>query len=149
MVAGMSRGKKAYLQYQRELSDAVAELGRIREQLKTSIDLDAASYAEVMKAYKDAKSAAPDLGERLISDALKNATRVPLQIARSAHRVHQIVESLKPITSKNMWSDLAVASSLAKTAIEGGLANVQINLESLKDEAFKAEMSSSVAGLGS
>ncbi|HEX5244673.1 MAG TPA: glutamate formimidoyltransferase [Tepidisphaeraceae bacterium] len=147
MVAGMSRGKKAYLQYERELSDAVAELGSIREQLKGSIDLDAASYAEVMKAYKDAKTAAPEFGERMISDALKNATRVPLQIARSAHRVRQIVESLKPITSKNMWSDLAVASSLAKTAIEGGLANVQINLESLKDEAFKAQMSGAVAEL--
>jgi glutamate formiminotransferase / formiminotetrahydrofolate cyclodeaminase len=147
MVAGMSRGKKAYLQYERELSEALAELGRLREQLKSSIDLDAASYAEVVKAYKDAKTAAPDLGERLISDALKNATRVPLEIARSAHRVRQIVESLQPITSKNMWSDLAVASSLAKTAIEGGLANVQINLESLKDEAFKTEMSGSAAEL--
>ena len=147
MVAGMSRGKKAYLRHERELSDAVAELGRIREQLKTSIDLDAASYAEVMKAYKDAKTAAPDLGERMIADALKNATRVPLEIARSALRVGQIVESLKPITSKNMWSDLAVASSLAKTAIDGGLANVQINLESLKDEAFKAQMDGAVAEL--
>src|SRR6185437_4485315 len=141
MVAGMSRGKKAYLQYERELSEAVAELGRIREQLKISIDLDAASYAEVMKAYKDAKASAPDIGERMISEALKSATRVPLGIAQSAHCVRQIVESLKPITSKNMWSDLAVASSLAKTAIEGGLANVQINLESLKDETFRAEIS--------
>ncbi|HXF12438.1 MAG TPA: glutamate formimidoyltransferase [Terriglobales bacterium] len=147
MVAAMSRGKKAYLQYERELSEAVAELGRIREQLKISIDLDAASYAEVMKAYKDAKASAPDIGERMISEALKSATRVPLGIAQSAHCVRQIVESLKPITSKNMWSDLAVASSLAKTAIEGGLANVQINLESLKDETFRAEISAASSGL--
>jgi formiminotetrahydrofolate cyclodeaminase len=147
MVAGMSRGKKAYLQYERELSDAIAELGRLREQLKNSIDLDAASYAEVMKAYKDAKTAAPELGERMISVALKKATRVPLSIAQNAQRVRQIVESLKPITSRNMWSDLAVASSLARTAIEGGLANVQINLESLTDEAFKAEINGTAAAL--
>jgi formiminotetrahydrofolate cyclodeaminase len=51
-----------------------------------------------------------------------------------------VVESLKPITSKNMWSDLAVASSLASTAVEGGLANVQINLQELKDEAFKEQI---------
>jgi glutamate formiminotransferase len=139
MVAGMSRGKKAYQQYERELSDALAELSRLREELKTGIDLDAASYAGVMKAYKDAKTAASETSERLISDALKNATRVPLSIAQKAHRVRQIVETLKPITSKNMWSDLAVAASLARTAIEGGLANVEINLESLKDEAFKRE----------
>jgi len=141
MVAGMSRGKKAYQQYERELSDAVARLNRLREDLKASIDLDAASYAEVMKTYKNAKTASPEVGERAISDALKNATRVPLGIAQKSHEVRQIVESLKPITSKNMWSDLAVASSLARTAIEGGLANVEINLQELKDETFKNEMS--------
>jgi glutamate formiminotransferase/formiminotetrahydrofolate cyclodeaminase len=145
MVAGMSRGKKAYQQHERELSDALAELSRLREELKTSIDLDAASYAEVMKAYKDAKTAAPEIADRMISDALKNATRVPLSIAQKAYRVRQVVEILKPITSKNMWSDLAVATSLARTAVEGGLANVEINLESLKDEAFKNEMNAATS----
>jgi glutamate formiminotransferase / formiminotetrahydrofolate cyclodeaminase len=147
MVAEMSRGKKAYQQYERELSDAISHLNRLREELKASVDLDAASYTAVMKAYKDAKTASAEVGERMISDALKNATRVPLAIAQKAHEVRQIVESLKPITSKNMWSDLAVASALARTAIEGGLANVQINLQELKDEAFKAEMQTAFAGI--
>jgi glutamate formiminotransferase / formiminotetrahydrofolate cyclodeaminase len=147
MVAGMSRGKKAYQQHERELSEAIGRLNRLREELKASVDLDAASYAEVMKAYKDAKTASAKVGERMISDALKNATRVPLGIAQKANEVRQIVESLKPITSKNMWSDLAVASALARTAIEGGLANVQINLQELKDEAFKAEMQTAFAGI--
>jgi len=44
-----------------------------------------------------------------------------------------------------MWSDLAVASSLARTAIAGGLANVEINLQELKDEAFKVEMHTAVS----
>src|SRR5690348_15596283 len=149
MVAGMSRGKKAYQQYERELSEALSRLSHLREELKTSVDLDAASYAEVMKAYKDAKSAAPELGERLISDALKNATRVPLSIAQKAWEVRKVIETLKPITSKNMWSDLTVASSLARTAIEGGLANVAINLQALKDEAFKAEMKKAAEFLSS
>ena len=147
MVASMSRNKKAYQQYERELSDKIARLNHLREELKASIDLDAASYSEVLKAYKDAKTAAPELGERMIADALKNATRVPFGIAQKAHEVRKIIESLKPITNKNMWSDLTVASSLARSAIEGGLANVQINLQELKDEAFKAEMLASTAGI--
>ncbi len=149
MVAGMSRGKKAYQQYEGELSDALSRLSHLREELKTNIDLDAASYAEVMKAYKDAKAASPELGERLVSEALKNATRVPLSIAQKSNEVRQLVESLKPITSKNMWSDLTVASSLARTGIEGGLANVQINLQEIKDEAFKAEMLQAVSRISS
>jgi len=149
MVAGMSRGKKAYQQHERELSDAIARLNRLREELKAGVEHDAASYAEVMRAYKDAKSVSSEVGERTISDALKNATRVPLGIAQNAHEVRNIVESLKPITGKNMWSDLAVASALARTAIEGGLANVQINLQELKDDAFKAEMEGAMANFAS
>ena len=145
MVAAVSRGKKAYLQYERELSDALVRLNRLREDLKASIDLDAASYAEVIKAYKDAKTVAPEFGERMTSEALKNATRVPLHIAQTSYEVRSLVESLKPITSKNMWSDLTVASALAKTAIEGGLANVEINLQALTDEAFKREVNKAVS----
>src|ERR1051326_6856330 len=43
MVAGMSRGKKAYLQHERELSEAIAALSKIREELKAAIDADAPS----------------------------------------------------------------------------------------------------------
>src|SRR5579864_6163191 len=56
MVASMSRGKKAYLQYERELGEGIAHLGQLREELKAAIDADAESYNLVMKAYKQAKT---------------------------------------------------------------------------------------------
>src|SRR6202162_4005735 len=58
MVAAMSRGKKNYLQYERELSDAIARLSQLREELKAAIDADAASYDAVVKAYKQARDSA-------------------------------------------------------------------------------------------
>src|SRR3954470_2216784 len=57
MVAAMSRGKKAYLQYESELSAAIARLSLLREELKSAIDADAESYNSVMKAYKAAREA--------------------------------------------------------------------------------------------
>src|SRR3974390_952987 len=57
MVASMSRGKKAYLAYEAQLSAAVARLTPLREELKASIDADADSYNSVMKAYKAANRA--------------------------------------------------------------------------------------------
>jgi glutamate formiminotransferase/formiminotetrahydrofolate cyclodeaminase len=72
MVASMSRGKKAYLQYESQLSAAIARLGPLREELKASIDADAESYNSVMKAYKAAKSAADEKsGSAMIEAALK------------------------------------------------------------------------------
>jgi glutamate formiminotransferase / formiminotetrahydrofolate cyclodeaminase len=137
MVATMSRGKKAYLRYERELSDAIARLSDLREALKASIDADAESYNAVMKAYKQAKDSAGKDG--MIEDALKQATSVPLGVAERAREVAAIVETLKPITNPNMKSDLTAALALARAAMEGALANVEINLESLKDQAFAAD----------
>jgi len=50
MVATMSRGKKAYAQYESQLSEAIARLSQLREDLKLAIDADAESFKEVMAA---------------------------------------------------------------------------------------------------
>jgi len=138
MVASMSRGKKAYVQYERELSEAIGRLSQLREELKAAIDADANSYNAVMNAHKAAKSSAK--GDGLIDAALKQATSVPLSVAERAKEVAEIADKLKPLTNPNMTSDLTTASALARAAIEGALANVDINLESLKDQGFVSEM---------
>ena len=46
-----------------------------------------------------------------------------------------------------MGSDLTVAASLARTAIEGALANVEINLEGFDDTGFVAEIKARVEKL--
>ncbi len=134
MVAAMSRSKKAYAQYEPELSAALARLSQLREASKAAIDADAESYTAVMKAYKQAKESAQDQG--IVAAALKQATLVPLGVAEQATEVAALVEKLRPITNPNMKSDLVTAHALARAALAGALANVEINLESLKDEDF-------------
>lgn len=138
MVASMSRGKKAYTQYERELSEAIARLSQLREELKTSIDADAESYNAVMAAYKKSRESASADG--LIDTALEQATSVPLGVAERAQEIFRLTEKLGPITNPNMKSDLTTAAALARAAIEGALANVEINLESLKDDDFRTQI---------
>ena len=145
MVATMSRGKKAYSQYERQLSDAIARLAQLREELKSAIDADAEAFTEVMAAYKKAKES-PD-GKSLVESALKQATNVPLGVAENAKEIAGIVESLSSITSPSMKSDLVTASALARAAVEGAAANVEINLESLKDEKFVSEIRKRMAAV--
>jgi len=145
MVAGMSRGKKNYLQYERELSEAIARLAVLREEFKAAINADAASYETVMEAYKQAKTAAESDGT--IAQALKGAINVPLGVAEGSREVADIVEALKPITNPRMASDLTVAAALAQAALTGALANVEINLADLKDAAFAGEVRSRTAAL--
>jgi glutamate formiminotransferase len=153
MVASMCSGKKAYVQYESQFSEAIARLAVLREELKAAIDADAESYNVVMKAYKSAKETKESGdGSRAINAALEQATNVPLGVAERAVKVVRIAAGLKPITSPNMKSDLTTAIALAKAALEGALANVEINLGSLQpgtpeDEAFASETRKRAAGL--
>ncbi len=147
MVAGMSRGKKAYLQYEGQLSDAIARLAAIREELKSSIDADAASFNEVMAAFKKVREHPEAQSE--VEAALKKATSIPLVVAERSSEVGKVLEGLRPITNPKMASDLAVGTALARAAVEGALANVEINLADLQDRAFVADVRRRVAALKS
>ena len=92
---------------------------------------DAQPIEQITKRY------VPIDGSGAISDALKQATSVPMGVAERAVEVAKIAANLKPITNPNMKSDLTTAIALAKAAIEGALANVEINLDSLKNDSPK------------
>jgi glutamate formiminotransferase / formiminotetrahydrofolate cyclodeaminase len=146
MVAAMSRGKKAYIQYESQLSEAIARLSTLREELKAAIDEDAHAFDLVMKAFKASKNS-PD-PNAVILPATKQATLVPLGVAQKSHEVKQWTEKLVPITNPKAASDLTVARALADAAIAGALANVEINLQDLADEAFVKQVRSQLAQLG-
>jgi formiminotetrahydrofolate cyclodeaminase len=137
MVASMSRGKKAYLQYESQLSAAIAQLAQLREELKAASDADAESYNAVVKAYKAAKES--NDGDAAITHALKGAAGVPLGVAERGREVAGILESLRPITNPKMASDLTVGL--------GALENVEINLESLSEPGFVSATRERVAAL--
>jgi formiminotetrahydrofolate cyclodeaminase len=120
------------------LSDALARLAQLREQFKASIDADAESFNEVMTAFKKAKEHPEAQAE--VEATTKKATLIPLVVAERSKESRQIIESLRAITNPRMASDLTVGASLATAAIAGALANVEINLGDIKDEAFLADV---------
>jgi glutamate formiminotransferase / formiminotetrahydrofolate cyclodeaminase len=146
MVAGMSRGKKNYVQYEQQLSEALAKLATLREELKAAIDADAESYKAVVAAYKAAKDSKD--GDVLINSALKQAIEVPLSVVERSKHVAAIVEELRPITNPKMSSDLTTATALANAAVYGALSNVAINLESMTDQTFEDSVCQRLAAVG-
>jgi len=134
MVAAMSRGKKAYLQYEAQLSEAIRRLAEIREELKASIDADAAAFHEVMAAFKKLREHPEAQAE--VDAATRKATLVPLTVAERSREVGNILESLRGVTNPKMASDVTTAIALANAAITGALANVEINIAELNDIVF-------------
>jgi glutamate formiminotransferase len=138
MVAGMSRGKKAYLQYEAQLSEAIRRLAEIREELKASIDADASAFHEVMAAFKKLKEHPEAQTE--VDAATEKATLVPLGVAERSREVRNTLESLRGISNPKMASDVTTGIALANAAIDGALANVEINIAELNDPAFVADV---------
>ncbi len=145
MVSGMSRGKKAYVQYEAQLSEAIRRLAEIREELKSAIDADANAFHEVMAAFKKLKEHPEAQAE--VDAATKKATLVPLGVAERSREVRSILGSLRPITNPKMASDITVGIALADAAIAGAVANVEINLEDLVDKSFVASVQLRVAAV--
>jgi glutamate formiminotransferase / formiminotetrahydrofolate cyclodeaminase len=149
MVAGLSRKKKSQILHVDKLSDALEELRVTADELIQAIDQDAASYEEVMAAFKLPQGNPEETARReaAIQTTTKRAAEVPLQVAEKAAQLHGRLLQLETISSASMKSDLQVARLMAVAAAKGALANVEINLEGLKDTAYVGQVRGKVAEL--
>ena len=105
------------------------------------MDADAESYDcrhEGLQAGEDLTLTGGRCADRCCAEV--GYRNVRSRVAEKAHEVAEITESLVAISNPNMKSDLTTAQALAGAAITGALANVEINLASLKDQAFAAEV---------
>jgi glutamate formiminotransferase / formiminotetrahydrofolate cyclodeaminase len=149
MVAGLSRKKKSQILHVDKLSEALEELRVTGDELTVAIDQDAASYDAVMAAFKLPQGNDQEIAKReaSIQAATKGAAEVPLRVAERAARLNERLLQLERIAAASMKSDLQVARLMAVAAAKGALANVEINLEGLKDTATVGQMQTKVAEL--
>jgi glutamate formiminotransferase / formiminotetrahydrofolate cyclodeaminase len=149
MVAGLSRKKKSQILHVDKLSDAVEELRRTAQELTNAIDQDAASYEAVMTAFRLPQGNSEETAQReaAIQAATKRAAEVPLQVAEKAAQLNSRLLQLESISAASMKSDLQVARLMAVAAAKGALANVEINLDALKDPAYVEQVKGKVAQL--
>lgn len=148
MVARLSVGREGLEPepYYREI-DAEAQV--LTGSLMEGGVEDSEAFGAVMRAFTLPKCTDEEKAARstAIQDAMVGATRVPLENAERCARVLDLVERLRDRSNPNASSDLEVAGALARTALEGCLANVAINLESLKDEATAADLGARASAL--
>jgi len=149
MVAGLSRKKKSLILNVDKLSDALEQLRRTTDELTEAVDHDAASYQAVMASFQRPQGNAEEIAvrESAIQAATKRAAEIPMQVAERALEVHGLLLQLEGISAASMKSDLEVARLMAVAAVMGALANVEINLEALKDTAYVQQVQQKVAEL--
>ena len=149
MVAGLSRKKKSQAAYVDQLSELVDGLRGTAESLTEAIDRDAASYNAVMTAFKLPQGNAQETQQReaAIQTATRGASEIPLQVAENSVALLERLGQLGPIAAASMKSDLEVARLMAAAGARGALANVEINLDGIKDAAYVASMRQKITAL--
>lgn len=125
--------------YYLPIAQAGAELAQA---LMAGASEDAHSFDAVMAAYRLSKATDAEKAARstAIRAAMAHATRVPLRNAELCAEALALVGRLEGRSNPRALSDLQSAGYLARAGLLGCLANVDINLPGVKDEAAMAEI---------
>jgi formiminotetrahydrofolate cyclodeaminase len=148
MVARLSIGREGMEPepYYREI-DAEAQV--LTGSLLRGGREDSEAFGAVMRAFTLPKCSDEEKAARsaAIQDGMVGAARVPLENAARCATVLGLVTRLQGRSNQNAASDLEVAAGLARTALEGCLANVAINVESIKDAQTATSLAERAAAL--
>ena len=142
MVAGLTIGKKKYADVEEQMKQLVERVQKIRQQLLLDVDRDSEAYNVVFTAFQMPKETDEEKAARSaqIQEATKIAANVPMEVARRVYSLLSDIEEVVSNGNQNAVTDGCVAMMSARNAIIGALFNVRINLTSIKDEQFVADM---------
>ncbi|MGI8928474.1 MAG: cyclodeaminase/cyclohydrolase family protein [Candidatus Limnocylindrales bacterium] len=138
MVARLSLDRPKYEPYRATNERALETAEAARTKLLRLADDDARAYGGFSAARKMPRDT-PELDEarnRATEVAARDASEVPLAVARECARLLEVIATLAGRSNLNAASDLEVAGRLSAAAVHGAAANVMINLPSVADERY-------------
>jgi len=127
-------------------ASARERLGAARGRFLELVEEDSQAYADSVAARRAAKGQPGPEAERAWTAAIRHAADVPLETARLAWRSAKEIQAMADLVRPYMKSDWTVALALLNTAREGALANVNINLDDLRERG--ADIGDIEAALG-
>ena len=146
MVGGLSVGKKKFEALEdsqkQEIIDGTEKAKELRKRLMEIVDEDTNAFNDYMEALKLPKETDEDKAKRsaAMEDAMKGAVRVPLEGAQKSLEVVRLIGSFLKYGNQGAITDAGVASLLATAGVQGTAYNVLINLGSISDQEFNADM---------
>lgn len=146
MVGNLTIGRKMYEELDEEIKNEMEQnfevLKKSIEELSRIVDEDTKAFDKVMEAFKMPKETEEEKKARTeaIQKGYKIALEVPLRCAEECFKVLKLQRVFANYGNVNAITDVGVGALLAATGLEGALLNVKINLLSIKDEQYRAEM---------
>lgn len=138
MVASLTEGKKGYEEHQEANAAILKAFMDGIESLKDLTRGDVEAFDAYMKTFKLPKDTDEQKAARsaAIQDGVKKATLAPMKICRQCLELMREAAKLAPFGNTGAISDCGVAAIVLEAAIRAAMLSVDINLPSIKDQAF-------------
>lgn len=142
MVGNLTVSNKKYAEFHEKAQGAVDRVMAIIEKLKGLTNKDMEAFDAYMAAFRMPKETDEEKKARTdaIQVAAKNATLVPLDICRACLDILVEAEDLSKYGNLMAISDVGVGAMVAETALRSCMLSVDINIPSIKDQGFVAEV---------
>jgi methenyltetrahydrofolate cyclohydrolase len=136
MVVQLTADRPAGAEHHETLTELRGAAAAWQSELLRLAELDASAYEGVIRARRLPRTTERESESRTVqlAAAMREATRVPLEVTRRAGELIGIAERLAPIGNRNAISDVGVGALLAAAAVRGAAQNVRINLPYLPDD---------------
>jgi glutamate formiminotransferase/formiminotetrahydrofolate cyclodeaminase len=150
MVARLTIGKQKYAEHEALMREAEAKALVLQRELFDLVQEDARAYEGFRSASRLSQRTPEEvsLRERSRIEAVRSATKVPLQTAEACVRALEVALTVASHGNANAVSDAGVAAWLARSGVEGAALNVRINLNDLpaaEREEFTSRLERSLA----
>ena len=141
MVCNLTVGKPKYAEHEPWVKQALAGATDLKNKLLDAVQKDTDAFNGVMAAFGTPKGTDREKALRsgAIQVAYKSAIASPEATAEYCLAVMRLAQSLVGKSNVNAASDLSVGAVQAHAGLKGAIANVEINLPSVKDAAYVAE----------
>ena len=138
MVVNFSKGKKKFIQYEKQHEDTLNKGEKLRLELLNLVEKDAVYFEPLSKAYSMPATTAEEKAkkENRMQKCLKDACSAPVETMELVYEGIKLHEEITDISSVTIISDIGVGVQLLKAALNSAYLNVLINVNSINDDEY-------------
>jgi methenyltetrahydrofolate cyclohydrolase len=138
MVCDLTIGRQQYAAFEDEARALRERSEALRAELQQLAQADIDAFDHLSAAYKLPRTTEADAASRraAIQKMTRQATEVPLRVARAAVALLPLCAPLARQGNRTAVSDVGVAALMVRAAVPSALINVESNLAALEDQIF-------------
>lgn len=142
MVANLSSHKRGWDDKWEYYADYAAQGAQMAAEFTKLVDEDTAAFNKIMDAFSLPNVNESDKAKRsqAIQDATKYAIEVPYKVMKLTEKTIPVLKEMVLHGMQSSLSDCGVGALCMKTAVSGAFLNVKINVGTLKDKDYAAQI---------